>query len=210
MGGDGEHYFAGSPSGPAQRRTLRVELAGAVRELETAGGTFSPDRLDAGTSVLLASAPAPPATGHLLDAGCGWGPLALSMALRSPGATVWAVDVNTRALELVAANAARLGLTGVRPVLPHQVPDDVVLAAVWSNPPIRVGKAALHELLLRWLPRLGDGAEGHLVVARHLGADSLQRWLTGDGLPGAGVDAAVERVRTARGYRVIRVRRHPG
>jgi 16S rRNA G1207 methylase RsmC len=210
VGHEGEHYFTAVPSGPARRRPLRVRLAGAVRELETAGGLFSPDRLDAGTAVLLATAPPPPATGHLLDAGCGWGALALTMALHSPGAVVWAVDVNTRALEVTAANAERLGLGGVRAVLPEQVPDDVELAAMWSNPPVRVGKAALHELLLRWLPRLAPGAEAHLVVHRQLGSDSLQRWLAEQALPplgGAGVGARVERVDSVRGYRVLRVRR---
>lgn len=207
MGGAGEHYFTAVPSGPASRRPLRVRLAGRARELETAGGLFSPDRLDAGTAVLLELAPPPPAAGHLLDAGCGWGALALSMALRSPEAVVWAVDVNTRALEVTAANAERLGLRGVRAVLPEQVPDDVALAALWSNPPVRVGKAALHELLLRWLPRLAPGAEAHLVVHKQLGSDSLQRWLASEGLPGAGVGARVERVGSERGYRVLRVRR---
>lgn len=235
--GAGEHYFSATPDGPAPadgpdgadspdgadgadgadgprggapRRPLRVELAGAVRELETAGGVFSADRLDAGTSVLLATAPPPPAEGDLLDLGCGWGALALSMGLRAPGATVWAVDVNPRAVALTAANAARLGLSGVRAVPPEGVPDGVVLAALWSNPPIRVGKAALHALLLRWLPRLAPGAQAHLVVQRHLGADSLHRWLEVEGLPRAGLAADVARVRSARGYRVLRVTRSAG
>jgi len=206
---EGDHYFSAAPAGPADRRPLRVELAGEVRELESAAGVFSPGGLDAGTSVLLATAPAPPARGHLVDVGCGWGPLALSMALRSPEATVWAVDVNLRALELTAANAERLGLAGVRAVPPEQVPDDVAVDALWSNPPIRVGKAALHELLLRWLPRLSPGAQAHLVVQKHLGADSLHRWLAEEALPSAGVGAGVERVRSARGYRVLRVARGP-
>ncbi len=203
--GDGGHYFSTAPASAAARRPLRVELAGAVRELETAGGLFSPDGLDAGTSVLLATAPPPPPSGHLVDVGCGWGALALSLALRAPGATVWAVDVNPRALEVTAANARRLGLDGVRAVAPEQVPAGLRVAALWSNPPIRVGKQRLHELLLGWLPRLLAGAEAHLVVQRHLGADSLQRWLEAEGLPGAGVRAPVERVRSARGYRVLRV-----
>ncbi len=207
MAADGEHYFSPEPSSSGARRLLRVELAGAWREVETAGGTFSPDRVDAGTGVLLTAAPPPPSAGHLVDLGCGWGPIALTLALRSPGAVVWAVDVNTRALELVAANAARLDLGAVRAVTPEQVPDDIAVAALWSNPPIRVGKAALHELLLAWLPRLQVGAAAHLVVAKHLGAESLQRWLAQEGLPGAGVPARVERVATSRGYRVVAVTR---
>lgn len=199
MGSD--HYFSASPSSSSRTRTIRATLAGREVELTTAGGVFSPEHLDQGTRVLLDAVPAPPASGDLLDLGCGWGPIALSLALRSPDATVWAVDVNERALELTRQNAARLGLHNVNAVLPDDVPDDVRFAAIWSNPPIRVGKAELHALLERWLPRL-DGATGAaawLVVAKHLGAESLQRWI-GEAL---GLD--VERAANAKGFRVLRV-----
>ena len=102
-------------------------------------------------------------------AGAGWGPIALSLALDAPDATVWAVDVNERALDLVRRNAARLGLVQVNAALPDDVPDDVRFATIWSNPPIRIGKAALHELLGQWLPRLSTGGEAWLVVQRNLG-----------------------------------------
>jgi 16S rRNA (guanine1207-N2)-methyltransferase len=71
-------------------------------------------------------------------------------------------------------------------------------AAIWSNPPIRIGKAALHDLLLAWLPRLSPGGLAHLVVQKHLGSDSLQRWLTGQGFP-------AERIASRSAYRVLRV-----
>ena len=201
MGGD--HYFSASPAGPDERRTRAVRLADWDVEVVTAGGVFSPDRLDLGTRVLLRTAPDPPATGDLLDLGCGWGPLALTLAHRSPAARVWAVDVNARALDLTRGNARRLHLDGVRPAQPDQVPDDVRFAAIWSNPPIRVGKAELHALLLRWLPRLLPGAQAHLVVQRNLGADSLHAWLVG----ALGPDMTVERAASAKGYRVLRVTR---
>jgi 16S rRNA (guanine1207-N2)-methyltransferase len=213
-GEPGDHYFTARPASADERRTLEVRLAGRDLTVETAGGVFSPGRLDLGTEVLLRTVPEPPASGDLLDLGCGWGPVALTMALRSPRARVWAVDVNERALDLVRRNAERLGLAGVRAVTPDAVPDDAVLAALWSNPPIRVGKDALHAMLLRWLPRLGAGAEAHLVVQRNLGADSLQRWLA-DALPQAPTPPAgdgagpltVERAGSAKGFRVLRVAR---
>nr|WP_298991680.1 methyltransferase [uncultured Pseudokineococcus sp.] len=202
-----EHYFtgrlAGRPAGDDEREVLEVRLRGRDVEVETAPGVFSAGRLDLGTRVLLREAPTPPDGGHLLDLGCGWGPVALAMAAEAPGAVVWAVDVSERALDLVRRNADRLGLPGVRAVLPSEVPDDVVLAGLWSNPPIRVGKDALHALLLRWLPRLAPGADAHLVVQRNLGADSLQAWL-GRALP-APLEAT--RAGSAKGYRVLRVRR---
>jgi 16S rRNA (guanine1207-N2)-methyltransferase len=196
-----DHYFTARPASPDERRVRTVTLAGQDVDVETAGGVFSPDHVDLGTEVLLRSVPAPPPAGELLDLGCGWGPVALSLALASPGARVWAVDVNERALDLVRRNAERLGCPNVVAVTPDDVPDDVTFAALWSNPPIRVGKAELHALLLRWLPRLSPGAQAHLVVSKNLGADSLQRWVAET----LAASADVERVASAKGFRVLRV-----
>jgi 16S rRNA G1207 methylase RsmC len=195
----GEHYFTARPASAEQRRTRHVRLAGRDVEVETAGGVFSPDHVDLGTQVLLRTAPQPPAAGDLLDLGCGWGPVALTLALTSPDARVWAVDVNERALDLVARNAARLGLDNVVATLPDDVPDDVRFATCWSNPPVRIGKPALHDLLRRWLPRVAPGGDAWLVVGKNLGADPLQRWLTEEaGLP-------TSREASAKGFRVLRV-----
>ncbi len=194
-----DHYFTAQPASAAQRRTLRVRLAGRDVEVETAGGVFSPDHVDLGTQVLLRTVPAPPATGDLLDLGCGWGPVALTLALESPDARVWAVDVNERALDLVRRNAARLGLGNVVAALPDDVPDDVRFAVCWSNPPVRIGKPALRALLTRWLPRLEPAGDAWLVVGRNLGADPLQRWLSDE----AGLPAT--RQASAKGFRVLRV-----
>lgn len=198
-----EHYFSAQPESELKLRRFTTTLAGREVQLYTAGGIFSPDRIDAGTRVLLASIPTPPQEGNLLDLGCGWGPIALTLAASSPAATVWAVDVNERALDLVRRNAAELGLTNVNACRPDDVPDDVVFATIWSNPPIRVGKNELHALLERWLPRLDSGADAWLVVQRNLGSDSLHRWLE-ETLPD---DTTIVRASTNKGYRVLRVRR---
>lgn len=196
----GDHYFTARPASAGERRTLRVRIAGVDRELETAGGVFSPSRLDLGTEVLLRTLDAPPA-GDVLDLGCGWGPVALTMATLTPGATVWAVDVNERALDLVRRNAELLGLPNVRACLPGDVPEDVRLAEIWSNPPIRVGKGVLHEMMDAWLPRLAAGAAAYLVVQRNLGADSLLRWLA-ERFP----EDTVTKAASAKGFRVLEVR----
>lgn len=201
-----EHYFSASPGGQLVPRTIRVRLAGRDLELTTANGVFSPDRLDSGTSVLLSNVPAPPPGGNLLDLGCGWGPVAISLALESPRATVWAVDVNERSLELVRRNAAALGITNINACRPEDVPADAMFTTIWSNPPIRVGKNELHAMLLHWLPRLEPGSDGWLVVQRNLGSDSLQRWLQAE-LPR---EFAVVRAATNKGYRVLRCRRRSG
>ena len=143
-----DHYFTAEPASAAERRTLDVTLAGHRVTVQTAPGVFCPDRLDVGTAVLLEHVPAPPATGAVLDLGCGWGPIALTLGLLSPQASVWAVDVNERALDLARHNAAAAGLADVHACTPEEVPADLTFAAIWSNPPIRVGKAVLHDMLL--------------------------------------------------------------
>lgn len=204
-----QHYFSEAPAGDFAPREIEVELAGAPRRLVTAGGVFSPEHLDQGTRVLLRVLEALDdsiedrgADAPFLDIGCGWGPIALDAALRHPEAEVWAVDVNERARELTAANAERLGLANVHVAAPDEVPAGIEFAAIRSNPPIRVGKAVLHGILRQWLPRLAAGGSAHLVVAKHLGADSLQRWIAAE-FP----ELEVARVARDKGFHVLAARR---
>lgn len=197
-----DHYFSEDPTSEFNPKEISVSIAGREVTLQTAGGVFSPDRIDTGTSVLLAHLDEAPPSGNLLDVGCGWGPIALSLAVQSPKATVWAVDVNQRALDLTAANAKRLGLSNIRVSKPEDVPADLKFQGIWSNPPIRVGKDELHSLLQNWLPRLDAEGESYLVVQKNLGADSLHRWLEGV-LPDSFV---VRRVDTAKQFRVLLVK----
>lgn len=197
-----DHYFTAEPATPEERRTIEVTLEGRRVALTTARGVYSPDRLDPGTAVLLAGAPDPSPTGDLLDIGCGWGPISITLALRSPGAHVWGVDVNRRALDLARDNARAVGAPNVTFCEPDDVPGDLRFATIWSNPPIHVGKPALHALLERWLPRLADDGVAHLVVQKHLGSDSLQRWLNEQdwGL-------VCTRRSSAKAFRILEVRR---
>lgn len=197
-----EHYFSETPGSNYKPKEINVTINGREVSVTTAGGVFSPDHIDQGTNVLLAHLDGAPAGGDILDIGCGWGPIALSLASHSPKATIWAVDVNERSLELTAANAARLGLTNIKCVKPEEVPSDLKFSGIWSNPPIRVGKEVLHEILLTWLPRLQDEADAFLVVQKNLGADSLHRWLEAE-LP---ENFSTIRVDTAKSFRVLRVR----
>lgn len=202
-----DHYFTAEPASSAERHRLTVELAGAPRELEVAPGVFSPRRLDPGTSVLLREVPPPERPGTFLDLGCGWGPIALSLALAQPEAAVWALDVNERALDLLRDNAARLGCSGIRTARAEAIPDGVTFEQIWSNPPIRVGKQVLHDLLRTWLPRLSSTGVAYLVVQKNLGSDSLQRWIAtvlSDEVEGGLV---ADRHASSKGFRVLRVSR---
>ncbi|MBW3083592.1 class I SAM-dependent methyltransferase [Bifidobacterium phasiani] len=213
-----EQYFSATPASEDVRRTLHATLRGFEADVQTSRGVFSGSRVDLGTSVLLRHAPTPPERGTFLDLGCGWGPIALAMAFESPQADVWAVDVNERALELTAGNARRNGcdrihvaqtdehgapLPDVRVEGAETVPDGLTFDAIWSNPPIRIGKQALHTLLMAWLPRLNAGGAAYLVVQRNLGADSLIPWLAGE----LGEGYAVGKYASSKGFRIIEVLR---
>lgn len=198
-----EHYFSPTTATDDVRRPLRVVLDGRERDLVSSTSVFSGRGLDTATAVLLArldALPAVPAGARVVDVGCGWGPIALTAALRHPDAEVWAVDVSERARELTAENAQRLGLDNVRVLAPEEVPIDARVDVLWSNPPIRIGKAALHALLLDWTARLAPTGWGALVVGRHLGADPLAAWLDGE-LP----DRSVRKAASAKGYRVLEI-----
>jgi 16S rRNA (guanine1207-N2)-methyltransferase len=191
-----QHYFEARPRAAHRPGLVRVVLPDVYLELETDSGVFSPGRLDPGTRLLLERAPAPPREGDLLDLGCGYGPIACVLAARAPDATVWAVDVNERALDLCARNATTAGLRNVRCVLPDDPEIPERFAGIWSNPPVRIGKAPLHDLLGAWLPRLAPGATASLVMGRNLGADSLHAWLEQEGWP-------VTRLAARSGYRLL-------
>ncbi|WP_017178294.1 class I SAM-dependent methyltransferase [Actinomyces timonensis] len=200
-----EHYFTASPAAESAERGHRFTIRGHEVEVTTASGVFSADRLDKGTQVLLDHVPDPPATGRFLDLGCGWGPIALALALASPDAEVLAADVNERAVDLTARNASAAGLTGVRAAEAGALGAELRASSkrldlIWSNPPVRIGKEALHALLTDWLPLLADDGEAWLVVGKNLGADSLAAWLGSQGW-------AVERAASAKGFRVLRVSR---
>jgi len=194
------HYFE-TPSGTVVPHQIRAGIWGQNFSFTTAAGVFSGDRLDPGTAVLFRSVEPPAATvdrphPRLLDLGCGFGPIAVALATTCPEASVTAVDVNDRALELTRLNAKRAEVS-VTVQRPEDVPRDQLFDEIWSNPPIRIGKPALHELLMTWLARLDDGGCAYLVVGRNLGADSLQTWLGNQGWPTA-------RLASAKGYRVFR------
>ena len=193
------HYFEAQPAVASRPRALRLRLGELELELAADRGVFGFRGIDVGTMILLREAPPPPPSGELLDLGCGYGPIAVVLARRAPGAHVWAVDVNERAVELTRSNASAAGASNVTASRPEEVPADLQFDAIYSNPPVRVGKGPLHALLLEWLPRLKPGGNAYLVVQRNLGSDSLAAWLATQGF-------AVRRLKSKKGYRILEVK----
>lgn len=195
-----DHYFTNSPDAGRNRQQTAATIWGTDYTLITAGGVFARGGLDIATAVLLRSCEPPAGATRLADVGCGYGPIAIALADHCPGARVDAVDVNDAALALCRENAAAAGVADrVRTMRPEHSDPDARYDEIWSNPPIRIGKQALHELLLLWLPRLAPGGVMRMVVGKNLGADSLQTWLTGQGYP-------CERLASAKGFRVLAAR----
>ena len=192
------HYFDPAPVVKSKPRTVHLHVGELAVELQADRGVFGSRGIDLGTLVLLREAPPPPSHGDVLDLGSGYGPIAIALARQAPGARIWAVDVNERALELTRSNAAGAAVDNVTVCSPDEVPGHVRFEAIYSNPPVRVGKAALHELLLTWLRRLRPDGRAYLVVQRNLGSDSLATWLEAQGYE-------VQRLKSKKGYRILQV-----
>jgi 16S rRNA G1207 methylase RsmC len=195
----GAHYFDPTPAVASKPRLVHLHVGELAVELQADRGVFGSRGVDLGTLVLLKEAPPPPSRGDILDLGSGYGPIAIALARQAPQARIWAVDVNERALELTRTNAVSAAVPNVTAHLPADIPDGLQFEAIYSNPPVRIGKAALHELLLTWLRRLLPGGSAYLVVQRNLGADSLAAWLGTEGFQ-------VQRLKAKKGYRVLEVK----
>ena len=202
-----DHYFSADPSVPFARETFSCEVWGQRLDLVSGSGVYSRGRLDIGTAVLFRETE-PPEPGHVLDLGAGYGVIGLAVAAAwrargvppGPGSGVTGVEVNQRAVLLANENAERLGLTDrFGAIAPEQAPADATYDEIWSNPPIRIGKQALHDLLLHWFARIRPGGRAVMVVGKNLGGDSLQAWLTDQGYP-------TTRIASAKGFRVLESR----
>ena len=110
--------------------------------------------------------------------------------------------MNRKCLELTKQNAERMGVSNIEVLLPEDVPDNQLFDEIWSNPPIRVGKKVLHEILTLWLNRLSPKGTARLVVQKNLGSDSLQKWLIAN-FP----NFETTRIDSVKGFRILKITR---
>ena len=201
---DPQHYFSETPQAASRRKEFAVTGTDGELTLSTDADVFAQHGLDKGTSVLLEvmakhdGAPIPDGS-FVCDIGCGSGAIALTLAVRYPECTVYAVDTNQRARDICRENATRNGLGNIVVLSPEEVDPAIRFAALWSNPPIRIGKSALHDLLEIWFARLDTDGTAYLVVNKNLGADSLSQWLSGLSYP-------TTRLASRNGFRVLEVK----
>ncbi|MDA7761547.1 class I SAM-dependent methyltransferase, partial [Aquiluna sp.] len=138
--------------------------------------------------------------GNVLDLGCGWGPIGVTIACLSPETKVFSIDINKRSVDQTLANAKISDAKNLEAMLADELPKNLRFTAIWSNPPIRIGKKALHALMHSYIPKLEPLGKAYFVVQKNLGSDSLQRWLE-ESFP----DHQIRRVGTEKSYRVLEV-----
>ncbi|MFC5369904.1 class I SAM-dependent methyltransferase [Arcanobacterium bovis] len=202
-----DHYFSTQPSTAGNDHQFDLAIRGRNYQIRTQDGVFSAHGLDKGSAVFLSKVPQPDLGPHSLavDLGCGWGPITLALASEAPHSTVLGVDVNERSMNLARENADQAQLSNVTieestAALSRLRQEGRTIDLLWSNPPIRIGKAELHQLLSNWFALLSSDGVAYIVVQKNLGADSLARWITEQGY-------TVQKVGSAKGFRVFEIRR---
>lgn len=192
------HYFDENPNSPSNRQKIEVELGGKSISISTDSGVFSSNGVDKGTQILLKHTAFAVERGEVIDLGSGWGPISIHLALINPKLRIRSVDINSRANQLLQENITNLSLENIECTTLDEIAADSI-DQIWSNPPIRIGKQSLHELLMQAFSKLKAGGEAFLVVQKHLGSDSLAKWLETE------QGHEVQRLDNSKGFRVLRV-----
>lgn len=165
-------YYTENPDSAHDLHELRVTLLGESFSFMTDSGVFSKKMIDYGSQFLL-NCLAFEYGDSLLDVGCGYGPLGIALS-KVQGVSATMVDINNRALDLAKQNAAK---NGVAPAIFQSNLYENVEGAfnhIISNPPIRAGKAVVHEVLQGAYEHLVDGGDLTIVIQKKQGAPSAK------------------------------------
>lgn len=193
----GDHYYTNDPSSKSAPETWTFELRGKTYRFTSDRGVFSKGSVDFGSRLLIESFEVPDVEGRILDVGCGYGPMGISLADAS-GREALLVDVNERALALSEQNAAQNGVT-IETRLSHAYDGvgDEQFAAIVTNPPIRAGKQVVHTILRDAYTHLVIGGALYVVIQKKQGAPSAKKLLED-------VFGQVETVAKEKGYFIFR------
>ena len=172
-----DHYYTRVPQSESKPVSCDYTYRGVPLSFQTDAGVFSRGEVDTGTRLLLEALPEE-LSGEILDLGCGWGVIGISIARKWPGVRVTMADVNTRALDLSRENAKRnrAEVTCVESdgmaALAGKTFDAVV-----TNPPIRAGKQVIYRMFADAAKSLNPGGVLYLVIRRQQGAESCMKYL---------------------------------
>ncbi|WP_431028444.1 class I SAM-dependent methyltransferase [Lysinibacillus sp. LZ02] len=197
-----EHYYSNKPQTESKPRQWKFTLLGSVFTFETDAGVFSKSEVDFGSRVLIDAFEIPEATGDILDVGCGYGPIGLSIAKAHPERFVHMMDVNTRAIALAQKNAQLNGIQNVRIFESDGLAavGDLKAAAILTNPPIRAGKETIFRFYNESYEKLVEAGELWVVIQKKQGAPSTVSYLEE-------MFSEVDVVEKKKGYWIIRAKK---
>jgi 16S rRNA (guanine1207-N2)-methyltransferase len=171
-----DHYFSRSPESAHRPGECQFAYRGHGLSFETDAGVFSRDGLDKGTELLLCALP--DLSGDVLDLGCGWGAVGISVARAYPAVRVTMADINSRAVELSRKNVRRNGVCArVLESDGYSALSEEKFSFILTNPPIRAGKQVIYDLFAKSAEHLLPGGSLYLVIRKQQGAPSAITYL---------------------------------
>ncbi|HKM10190.1 MAG: class I SAM-dependent methyltransferase [Methanomicrobia archaeon] len=175
------HYFQNDPLLASKKRDITLSIDGLTLHFKSDNGVFSKSKVDEGSLALLKVIIPLHLTGKILDLGCGYGPIGLTIAVTSPSARVDLADINERALALCEENAQLLGLSQRITCLQSDIYTNVEgpYDSIVVNPPIRAGKRVTYKMYEGALQRLIDGGSLYVVIRKDQGAPTASRFIEG-------------------------------
>ncbi|MFP3719616.1 class I SAM-dependent methyltransferase [Niallia circulans] len=169
-----EHYYSRTQNVNSDPNYWNFTLKGNTIRFKTDNGVFSKKEVDFGSRLLIETYTLPDLDGDILDVGCGYGPIGLSIAKTSPNRMVHMVDVNLRAIELAEENARQNGVENVRIYESDRLlrVKGKKFASILTNPPIRAGKKVVHDIFEQSYDCLLPNGELWVVIQKKQGAPS--------------------------------------
>ncbi|MCM3768195.1 class I SAM-dependent methyltransferase [Neobacillus niacini] len=194
-----EHYYSRTQNVESDPKSWDYKLRGHSFRFKTDNGVFSKREVDYGSRLLIETFVMPEAEGKVLDVGCGYGPIGLSIGKEHPNRTIHMVDVNQRAIELAKENAALNQIDNVKIYESDRLLNvtETDFVAILTNPPIRAGKKTVHDIFEQSHQHLLSGGELWVVIQKKQGAPSALEKLTQ-------LFSDVETVDKSKGYFIIR------